>query len=89
MTLKSITPFMAASLAALALAGTGCSSTSGNPQVANHDKNILGIYKFQPGAYTYAPPTGSVVHANQIISHPNMSGDKTTLLWGLITYEDY
>jgi hypothetical protein len=89
MTLKSITPFMVAGLAALALAGSGCSSTAGSPLVADHSKNFLGIYKYEPGSYAYTPPTSDVVHSNAIISHPNSSGDRTTLLWGLISYEDY
>jgi hypothetical protein len=89
MTLKSTTPLMVAGLATLALAGSGCSSTSGNPQVADQSKNILGLYKYEPSSYAFAPPTGSVVHSDEIISHPDASGDKTTLLWGLITYEDY
>jgi hypothetical protein len=90
MTQKSLTPLLAASLAALALAGAGCSSTAGkNPQFADQDRNFMGIIKIEPGSFADTSPSTLLIRSNDIIEQPNISGDKVSLFSGLFTYEDY
>ena len=89
MTLKKLTPLFTAAGLALALASAGCSTTSGNPQAANQDRNLLGLVKYEPGSFEDTGPNTLELHINELINKPEMSGDRTTLLFGLITIEDY
>jgi hypothetical protein len=40
---------------------------------------------------SYAPttPNSFTIKSDELYTRKNFSGDKTTLLWGLITIEDY
>jgi hypothetical protein len=89
MTLKKITPLFTATVLALAIAGTGCSTTSSHPTAANQDRNLLGIVEIKPNSYAHASPSSDVLHSNELINKPNMSGDQISLLWGAINLEDY
>jgi hypothetical protein len=89
MKLKSLTPLFSAAVLALALASTGCSSVGGNPQAADKDRNFLGLVRIQPRSYAYTQPASLEIHTNDVIEKPNMSGDKVSLLFGLINLEDY
>jgi len=89
MTLKKLTPLFTAAGLALAVASTGCSTTSGNPQAANQDRNFLGLIKIEPNSYQDSSPNTLELRTNDVINKPNMSGTRVTLLCGLITIEDY
>ncbi len=89
MKLKSLTPLFSAVVLALAAASTGCSSVSNNPQAADRSSNFLGLIKIEPRSYAYTPPGTLDIHTNDLIEKPNMSGDKVTLIWGLISLDDY
>jgi len=87
---KSITPLLlTAALAALALTGSGCSSVSDMPQAADQDRNFFNIVKIEPDSFLRSSPSTLEIHSNDIISQPNVSGTRVTLLSGLFTYEDY
>jgi len=89
MTLKKITPLFTATVLALAVAGTGCSTTSSHPAAANQDRNFIGLIEIKPNSYAHASPSSAEVHSNDLINKPNMSGDEISLLWGAVNLEDY
>jgi hypothetical protein len=74
-------------LAASALVFTGCDS--GQAAMAPEETNVLGIYKNVQESYAPTTPTSFVINSNELYTRKNFSGDKTTILWGLITIEDY
>ena len=77
------------SLAASALVFTGCYHDSGKAQMAPEETNALGFYKNVQESYAHTGPNSFVINSNEVNTRKNFSGDKTTLLWGLITIEDY
>ncbi len=89
MTLKKLTPLFTAAGLALAVAGAGCSTTSGDPQAANQDRNFLGLVRIEPNSFQDTTPNTLELHVNDVINKPDMSGTRVTLLAGLITIEDY
>jgi hypothetical protein len=89
MTLKKLTPLFTAAGLALAVASTGCSTTAGNPQAANQDRHFAGLVTIEPHSFQDTTPNTLELHVNDVINKPDMSGDRTTLLFGLITIEDY
>ena len=90
MKLKLTTPLFAATGLALALAGSGCSSSSlSDPAAANHTHNFLGLIKIEPNSFAISPPQTLELRSNDVVSKPLVSGTRVTLLEGLITYEDY
>jgi len=89
MKFKSLTPLFTAAGLALAVAGTGCSTTAGKPNMANQDRNFLGLVKVEPNSFAKTGPSTLELHTDDVISKPDMSGTRVTLLFGLITLEDY
>jgi hypothetical protein len=87
MLLKTLTPLLAASLAAVSLASVGCSSS--DPRLAGKDTNFFDMVTIKPDSFAHAPAYSATIHSNEIISRPNVSGTQVSLLCGLITYEDY
>ena len=77
------------SLAASALVFTGCYHDAGKAQLENEETNVFGIYKNVQESYAPTTPNSFTINANEINTRKNFSGDKTTILWGLITIEDY
>ena len=75
------------SLAASALVFTGCDA--GKATMAPEETNVLGFYKNVQESYQPTAPTSFTLNSNELYTRKNFSGDKTTLLWGLITIEDY
>jgi hypothetical protein len=74
-------------LAAAVLVFTGCDG--GKAQMARGETNVLGFY--QNAQESYAPTSGNsfTINTDELYTRKNFSGDKTTLLWGLLTIEDY
>jgi hypothetical protein len=78
-------------VATLALASTGlflsgCSSPSAG---RTGDTVVLGgLYSSQPGAFSQQTSTGIPVNSDEPSRNKRMSGDKVSILWGLITYRD-
>jgi len=89
MKLKSLTPLFAATAVALATAGAGCSSVSGNKQAADQNRNFLGLIRIEPHSYAETPPYTLELKSNDIIERPDMSGTRISLLEGFFTFEDY
>ena len=75
------------SLAASAFVFTGCDG--GKAQMAPEETNALGFYKNVQESYAPTTPNSFTINTNELYTRKNFSGDKTTLLWGLITIEDY
>lgn len=76
------------SLAASALVFSGCRD-EGTAQMAPEETNVLGIYKNVQESYASTPDTSFVINSDELYTRKNFSGDKTSLLWGLIVIEDY
>ncbi len=89
MKLKSLTPIFAATALALATAGAGCSSVSGNPQAADKNRNFLGLIKIEPNSYAETSPATLELHTSDLIERPDMTGTRISLLEGFFTFEDY
>ncbi len=74
-------------IAAAALVLTGCGGSKA--QMATGETNILGLYKNAQESYAPTSPNSFTIKSDELFTRKNFSGDKTTLLWGLITIEDY
>ena len=75
------------SFAAAALAFTGCDG--GKAQMTPKTTNVLGLYKNVQKSYAPTTPNSFTIKSDELYTRKNFSGDKTTLLWGLVTIEDY
>jgi hypothetical protein len=51
--------------------------------------NILGIYKSEPAAYSAEKSNTIPLSTTEIMGRDNITGNKVTLFWGLITLKDY
>lgn len=56
---------------------------------APQSTNILGIYKSEPAAYSAENPNTLALSTTEITGRQNITGNKVTLFWGLITLKDY
>lgn len=75
--------------ATLAVFASGCKTTSSNSVYVPRETNILGIIKHQPQSYATVGTNTFHISSDEIRARKDFSGDKTTLLWGLITLTDY
>ena len=78
------------SLLALAFAAfflIGCDK--GRSQMGPRETNLLGAVKVQNENYTPTGPNTVDVSTDELYRRKNFSGDKVTILWGLITLKDY
>jgi len=76
---------LALSIAAFCL--SGCDQ--GRAQMGQREANLLGIAKYQEDDFG---PTGRdtfAIHTDELYSRKNFSGDRVSLLWGLVTLKDY
>jgi hypothetical protein len=76
-------------LAVISLLASGCKTTSSNSVYVPNNTNILGIVTHQPQSYATVSTNTFRVRSDELFSRQNFSGNKTTFLWGLITYTDY
>lgn len=83
--IKKILSLVSLSIAALVL--TGCDG--GTAQMAPKEANILGIVKVDKESYLPTSAATFAVSTDEFYSRENFSGDKVTLLWGLVTIKDY
>lgn len=66
---------------------TGCDK--GRSQIGPRETNLLGAVKIEKENYTPSRPTTVAIHTDELYPRSNFSGDKVTLLWGLVTLKDY
>lgn len=64
---------------------SGCQTQRGDRSYTN----FLGIYKKETNAYTVVPESTLAIRKVDIDPGAEYSGDRTSLLWGLVTYYDY
>ena len=57
--------------------------------MAPKEANVLGIAKIEKDSYAPTGPATIEVKTDELYTRKNVSGDKVTLLWGLITLKDY
>ena len=74
-------------IAASAVVFTGCDA--GQASMAPGETNVLGIFKNVEEDYSPTTPNTFAVSLDELYTRKNFSGDKTTLLWGLVTIKDY
>ena len=84
MRIKLVT-LLALSIAAFCL--SGCDR--GHSQMGNREANLLGIAKVQKDNYGPTNANTFAVHTDELYKRKNFSGDRVTLLWGLVTLKDY
>lgn len=81
---------LAFSFLAASILFSGCgSSDTGKTSLGKSETNILGIIKYEEDAYTRSGINTFDISTDEITARANYSGEKTTLLWGLITLKDY
>lgn len=84
MRIKLVT-LLALSIGAFCLAGCDKNQSS----LAPRETNVLGIAKVERANYTPTRPTTFAVSTDELYKRKNFTGDKYTLLWGLVTIKDY
>jgi hypothetical protein len=80
-----ILAFLSISFAALVL--TGCDG--GTAQMGPKETNVLGIVTVEKESYAPTYSTTFALSTDELYDRKNFSGDKVTLLWGLVTLKDY
>ena len=83
MKIRHLTPFLI--LAALLFSGCSLSPDANGKKQAN----LLGIIKYEEASYQHTSPTTVALATDEVLAQKDYSGDKLTLLWGLITLKDY
>ena len=81
------TRYLTILLALTALVFSGCkinSSATGSNEV-----NLLGVVQYEQATYEETSPLSFRLSTEEIITQKNYSGDKMSLLWGLVTLTDY
>ena len=66
---------------------TGC--VTNDMQTGYNSVNMLGIVKHEVASYSATGSNTITVSSDELTERKNFSGNKTTLLWGLITLKDY
>lgn len=81
------TRYLTILLALTALVFSGCNI---NPTAAgSQEVNLLGVVQYEQASYEETNPSTLAVSTSEIVSQKNYSGDKLSLLWGLVTLTDY
>lgn len=75
------------SLSFAALVFTGCDG--GTAQMGPKETNLLGLAKVEKESFQPTEVTTFALSTDELYTRKNYSGDKVTLLWGLITLKDY
>ncbi|MGZ0656331.1 hypothetical protein ACWPKO_08225 [Coraliomargarita sp. W4R53] len=75
------------SLSFAALVFTGCDG--GTAQMGPKEANVLGIAKIEKESYQPSNPASFTINTDELYARKNFDGDQVTLLWGLITLQDY
>ena len=81
---KFIAPLL---IATSAIVFTACDG--GRAQLEKKEANLLGLATYEPESFQSATPATFAVSTDELYDRDNVSGDKVTLLWGLITLQDY
>ncbi|MGB1126798.1 MAG: hypothetical protein ACPG3X_00330 [Opitutales bacterium] len=74
-------------ISAAALCTTACDR--GQAQMGPREAHLLGAAKIQKENYTPTGPATFAVSTDELYERQNFSGNKLTLLWGLVTLKDY
>lgn len=83
--IKKTLSLVSISIAALVL--TGCDG--GSAQMGPKEANVLGIVQIDKENYGSTGATTFALSTDELYTRKNVSGDKVTLLWGLVTLKDY
>jgi hypothetical protein len=69
---------------------SGCGANdSGKTALGKSETNILGVYKSEKAGYSHTGMNTFGMKSDEIAARSNYSGNKTTLLWGLVTLQDH
>lgn len=92
MSLKNVVPALFVLIAAVSLAGCNTGPTTAQKAQMpkpNENFNFLGIVKYEHAVFTDPLSTQFPVSVDEITVRDNYSGDRVSLLWGLVTLQDY
>lgn len=81
---KFIAPLL---IAASAIVFTACDG--GRAQMEKKESNLLGIVSYESESYLTSGPGTIPIASDEVYDRKNISGDRVTLLWGLVTLQDY
>ena len=81
---KFIAPLL---IAASAIVFTACDG--GRAQMEKNEANLLGIASYEAENYQATSPSTIDISTDELYDRDNVSGNRVTLLWGLITLKDY
>lgn len=86
-----LAPLLAVSTLAVcsAIFTSGCARDRGQAQMGTRETNMFGVVKVERESYAHTAPTTFAVSTDELYKRKNFSGDKMTLLWGLVTLKDY
>ncbi|CAI8328870.1 MAG: Uncharacterised protein [Opitutia bacterium UBA7350] len=80
---RHITPILA--LATLVF--SGCSL---NPDADGRKQiSLMGVFEYEQDSHQPISPTTLAISSDEVSPQKEYSGDRLTLLWGLITLKDY
>ncbi|MFP4166475.1 MAG: hypothetical protein ACLFUF_04815 [Opitutales bacterium] len=86
--IRQIQVFALLAVAAILLSACG-SNSSGTSFTRPESTNVLGIYKHESEIFSPTGPATFQIKTDELVARRNFSGDKTQLLWGLVSLEDY
>ena len=74
----------------IALLGSGCASRSEQSAFQQQQGfNLAGIVKYEQQSFSPPRSTNIRVRTNELVNRRVHYGDRLSLLWGLITLDDY
>ena len=71
---------------------TGCNSAKSGfaySYIDHKESNVLGVIKTHNNSFAYDEPCSLNLSSTELVDVKNPSGKEVTLLWGLVTLQDY
>jgi hypothetical protein len=87
---KIIPVTLAVAITVTGLFFSGCASSSSSQSGVRPQETVIlgGLYESKPAAFDQQTATGIPVNSDKPSRKKRMSGDKVSILWGLITFRD-
>ena len=84
--MKTATSLIA--LICISLFATGCIRQRPNAYDVPDKVSFLGIIEHEKATFSETGPNSFTVRTDELVARDNYSGDRVSLFWGLITFED-
>jgi len=72
-----------------AIGFSGCSMFPQAKKYLSKDINVAGVFTHSPDSFAPIEAGTLRLRSDELLYRKNFSGNKSTLLWGLITFTDY